>query len=62
MQPRAPCAPTPTLDTWLTAERLRVYPRLALGVCLLCALGLVLATKGGVDPRGRPLGYDFLCF
>lgn len=49
-------------DSWLTAERLRLYPRLALATCLLCALGLVLASKGGVDARGRPLGYDFLCF
>jgi len=59
---RAPRVPTPMPDSWLTAERLRLYPRLALATCLLCALGLVLASKGGVDARGRPLGYDFLCF
>ena len=62
MHLRAPCAPSPMPDRWLTAERLRVYPKLALGAYLLCAFGLVLASKGGVDPRGKPLGYDFLCF
>ena len=49
-------------DRWPTAERLAVYAKVALATCLLCALGLVLASRGGVDPRGRPLGYDFLCF
>jgi len=53
-EPRA----TPLLD----AERLRIYPRVALIGYFAMALMLVLLSKDMLDPFGKPLGYDFITF
>ncbi|MDB5974823.1 MAG: hypothetical protein JWR07_1583 [Nevskia sp.] len=47
---------------WLNRERLRLY---SLG-CLIVYLGwvciLVGRSHGGIDPSGKPLGFDFIAF
>lgn len=53
---------TPPILRFLDERRIRVYPRLVVAVYLLGALGLVLASHGGVDPLRKPLGYDFTAF
>jgi alpha-1,2-mannosyltransferase len=63
--PARPQAEIPTrslVARWLTAERLRVYPRLLVAAYVAAALGLLLASAGGVDPLGKPLGSDFIAF
>lgn len=47
---------------WLTASRLRVYPRIFLAVFVLMAAGWVLMSTDMVDPKGKPLGADFITF
>lgn len=44
---------------WLTAERLRVYPRLIGGLLLLGVIGLIATAHGDLDAWRRPLGVDF---
>jgi hypothetical protein len=57
----ATAAPT-ARPHWLTAERLTVYPLIVLAVSLISAIGWIVASGGMVDPRGKPLGYDFITF
>ena len=47
---------------WLNRQRLTVYPRIVLAVLLLLSLAWLLLSKHGVDPQGKPLGYDFITF
>lgn len=47
---------------WLTEERLRVYPRIFLVVFILAAVGWILNSQDMIDPKGKPLGYDFMAF
>ncbi len=47
---------------WLDGERLRVYPRIFLGVFVLAGLGYGLTLRDGIDFRGQVLGADFLAF
>ena len=54
--------PTPVRAHWLTAERLTVYPRIFLAVFILAAVIWVLNSHEMIDPKGKPLGYDFMAF
>lgn len=47
---------------WLDRERLTVYPRIFIALYLLMGAAWVLMSQHGVDPRGKPLGYDFITF
>ncbi len=47
---------------WVTAKRLRVYPRIYFGVSLAVTLAAVIFGQGVLDPSGKPLGTDFLHF
>lgn len=51
-------APTPLFD----AERLRVYPRMAVAVYIAAAIGIVVSSTSMIDLFGKPLGYDFITF
>jgi hypothetical protein len=60
--PEGAPARSPARPHWLTAERLTVYPLIVLAVSLVSAIGWIIASGGMVDPRGKPLGYDFITF
>ena len=47
---------------WLTARRARAWGWLLLGVTVVIALGWIAASRGGIDPTGKPLGTDFTSF
>jgi alpha-1,2-mannosyltransferase len=47
---------------WLTGARARAWGWLLLAVTALIALGWVAASRGGLDPTGKPLGTDFTSF
>lgn len=47
---------------WLDGQRARAYLRILAGVILLGVLGLIVLSRGGLDPTGKPLGTDFLSF
>jgi hypothetical protein len=47
---------------WLNRERLTIYPRIFLLLFLVIGLGWILMSKDVVDPKGKPLGYDFITF
>jgi hypothetical protein len=47
---------------WLTPERARGYALVFLALFALAALGWVAASRGGLDPLGKPLGTDFQSF
>lgn len=53
---------TPSSYPLFDPERLRVYPRLAVGVYILAAIALVASATAMVDVFGKPLGYDFITF
>lgn len=57
-----PAAAPAARPHWLTADRLTVYPLIVLAVTLVSAIGWIVASGGMVDPRGKPLGYDFITF
>jgi hypothetical protein len=48
---------------WLNQERLKVYPRIFLALCLLFGLALIVSALASgphlLDFLGRPLGADF---
>ena len=44
------------------AERLRVYPRIAVALYLIAAMALVVTASAMIDVFGKPLGYDFMTF
>jgi alpha-1,2-mannosyltransferase len=59
--------PPPRLDAlrradWLTGARARAYGWILLGVSLVVVAGWVVASPGGLDPTGKPLGTDFTSF
>jgi len=47
---------------WLNEERLRVYPRIVLTLFVLVTLGWLLTYRDMIDPRGIPVGSDFITF
>jgi len=47
---------------WLDAARARAYLRILAGVIVIGVVGLVVLSRGGLDPTGKPLGTDFLSF
>jgi len=47
---------------WLNEERLRVYPRIVLALFVSITLGWLLTYRDMVDPRGIPIGSDFITF
>ena len=47
---------------WLTPERARGYALLFLALFAAAALGWAGASRGGLDPLGKPLGTDFMSF
>ncbi|RQS71500.1 DUF2029 domain-containing protein [Burkholderia sp. Bp8963] len=51
-----------TGEHWLNAERIKVYPRVVLLMLGLLCVTWVTMSKHLVDPRGKPLGYDFIAF
>lgn len=59
-----PAVPAPHgAQHWLTDERIRVYSRVLLIIFLVAYAGLWLSSLPGlVDPRGKPVGYDFIAF
>ena len=47
---------------WLIERRLRVYPRILLVMFVLAVPAYALTFQNGLDPRGRPVGTDFIAF
>lgn len=47
---------------WLNARRLLAYPRIFVPIYLLLAIGWTMMSVDMVDPKGKPLGYDFITF
>lgn len=47
---------------WVTARRLRIYPRLFLAVCLALAAMAILRGQGSLADASTPLGTDFISF
>src|SRR5262249_61891650 len=55
----AAAAPHP----WLTAARVRAYALMIVAIFGVAFAGwTVLAWPSGVDPHGKPVGYDFITF
>jgi hypothetical protein len=55
-------APAPA-PHWLNSQRIRVYSAIVLGIFVVAYLGLIaLSLPDFVDPRGKPVGYDFIAF
>ncbi|MCE9648021.1 MAG: DUF2029 domain-containing protein [Parvibaculum sp.] len=52
----------PTSMPLFDAERLRVYPRMALAVYVVAVIGIVATSTAMIDVFGKPLGYDFITF
>jgi hypothetical protein len=53
----------PAVSHWLTEQRVRVYSCIVLSIFLAAYIGLTaLSLPGFVDPRGKPVGYDFIAF
>ncbi len=50
--------PAPVFDP----QRLRVYPRLAVGLYVVAAIVMVVNATAMIDVFGKPLGYDFITF
>lgn len=55
-------APAETKGHWLIERRLRVYPRLLLGVLVVAIPVYAMTFHDGVDRRGQPVGSDFIAF
>ena len=47
---------------WLTPARIRAYALILLAAQVLLALVWLASTSAGVDPTGKPVGYDFITF
>ena len=47
---------------WVTARRVRLYPRLFLAVCLALAVVAILRGQGSLTDASTPLGTDFISF
>jgi hypothetical protein len=52
----------PTKAHWLNGERLRVYPRIIIGLYVAVILGFLLATHDRPLAGGNPVGTDFMAF
>lgn len=57
--PATSAGPTPH---WLTAERLRVYPKIFLAVYVLAGIYWVANSENLLDKGGKQFGYDFVTF
>lgn len=53
---------SPADQHWLNQRRLIAYPRIFVPVYVLLAIGWVMMSVDLVDPKGKPLGYDFITF
>ncbi|MGU7773327.1 glycosyltransferase family 87 protein [Burkholderia sp. MR1-5-21] len=49
-------------EHWLNAERVKVYPRIVLLMLGILCVTWFSMSKHLVDPKGKPLGYDFIAF
>jgi hypothetical protein len=49
-------------DGWIDERRLKVYGWTFLGIYLVAGVAWCWMAVDGVDPRGKPLGYDFITF
>lgn len=47
---------------WLNCDRLHGYPRLFFVIYALFCVGWSVVIKDGIDPFGKPVGYDFITF
>jgi hypothetical protein len=47
---------------WFGAERARTYCRILAAAQAVTLVGLAASANGGLDPRGEPLGTDFVSF
>ena len=47
---------------WVTARRVRLYPRLFLAVCLALAVVAIIRGQGSLTDASTPLGTDFISF
>ncbi|MBM3487054.1 MAG: DUF2029 domain-containing protein [Alphaproteobacteria bacterium] len=47
---------------WLDGARIRAYAIIAIAVYVVTAVAWVAMSQDLVDPRGKPLGYDFITF
>ena len=47
---------------WLTAERVRGYSMILLGLCVVAMVGWVALSDGFIDRNGKPIGTDFSSF
>jgi glycosyl transferase family 87 len=48
---------------WLTAERMRGYSMVLLGLCAVAMIGWIALSDGGlIDRNGKPIGTDFSSF
>ncbi len=47
---------------WVTARRVRIYPRLFLAVCLALAAVAIIRGQGSLADASTPLGTDFISF
>lgn len=47
---------------WLTAQRLRIYPVIFLGVYALISSSWIMLSSNLIDHHGTPLGTDFITF
>jgi hypothetical protein len=61
-----PCRDTAlpnTAEHWLTEERLRAYSGITIAIFLAFFVGwTALSLPDLIDPRGKPVGYDFMAF
>ncbi len=49
-------------DILFDADRLRVYPRMAIAAYVAAVIGIVVTSVSMIDFFGKPLGYDFITF
>jgi hypothetical protein len=47
---------------WLNARRLQVYPWIFITIFLVISVVWLCISRDGLDPSGKPLGYDFITF
>ncbi|WP_433704358.1 glycosyltransferase family 87 protein [Paraburkholderia sacchari] len=47
---------------WLNRERIKIYPRIVLGLIVVVFIAWVLLSKDLLDLQGKPLGADFIAF
>ena len=47
---------------WLTAERIRGYSMILLGLCVVAMVGWIALSDGFIDRNGKPIGTDFSSF